>query len=88
MRVLLYLSSAPDVRAGAGMHAGPLTHGATGQVATGEEGYSSGAGAGAWLDDGTKGLDFTGNLECAAVDFATVHLCEPPDTRSICIFTA
>jgi len=67
------------------MHAGPLTHGATGQVATGEEGYSSGAGAGAWLDDGTKGLDFTGNLECAAVDFATVHLCEPPDTRTICI---
>ncbi len=49
-----------------------------GQVATGEEGYSSGAGAGAWLDDGTKGLDFTGNLECSAVDFATVHLCEPP----------
>ena len=52
-----------------------------GQVATGEEGYSSGAGAGAWLDDGTKGLDFTGNLECSAVDFATVHLREPPPTH-------
>lgn len=30
------------------------------------------------MDDGTKGLDFGGNLACAAVDFATVHLCRPP----------
>lgn len=48
------------------------------QVATGEEGYRASGAEGAWMDDGTKGLDFGGNLACAAVDFATVHLCRPP----------
>lgn len=47
-------------------------------MATGEEGYRASGAEGAWMDDGTKGLDFGGNLACAAVDFATVHLCRPP----------
>ena len=45
------------------------------QISTGEEGYTADGGANsAWYDNGSKGMDFRGNLEL--VDFATVHLCE------------
>ena len=47
------------------------------QISTGEEGYTAGGGNNsAWYDNGSKGMDFKGNLEL--VDFATVHLCEHP----------
>ena len=47
------------------------------QISTGEEGYTTGGGNNmAWYDNGSKGMDFKGNLEL--VDFATVHLCEHP----------
>ena len=47
------------------------------QISTGEEGYTaSGGNSSAWYDNGSKGMDFQGNLEL--VDFATVHLCEHP----------
>ena len=46
------------------------------QVSTGDEGFTTSSSAqGSWMEDGSKGLDAAGNLACAAIDFATVHLC-------------
>lgn len=46
------------------------------QISSGEEGWRVDGGANSsWIDNGSKGVDFAGNLEL--VDFATVHLCKP-----------
>ena len=45
------------------------------QVSTGDEGFTASSAQGSWMEDGSKGLDGAGNLACAAIDFATVHLC-------------
>ena len=47
------------------------------QITSGEEGWRTDGGANSsWIVNGTKGVDFVGNLEL--LDFATVHLCEQP----------
>ena len=48
------------------------------QVSTGDEGFTASSAQGSWMEDGSKGLDAAGNLACAAIDFATVHLCTHP----------
>lgn len=44
-------------------------------MSTGDEGFTASSAQGSWMEDGSKGLDAAGNLACAAIDFATVHLC-------------
>jgi len=44
------------------------------QITTGEEGWRTDGNNGSWIDNGSKGMDYAGNL--ALVDFATVHLCK------------
>ena len=47
------------------------------QISSGEEGWQVNGGVNSsWITNGTKGVDFAGNLEL--FDFATVHLCKPP----------
>lgn len=51
------------------------------QISSGEEGWRVDGGNGSsWITNGTKGVDFAGNLEL--FDFATVHLCELPPTST------
>lgn len=45
------------------------------QVSIGDEGFTASSAQGSWMEDGSKGLDAAGNLACAAIDLATVHLC-------------
>ncbi len=50
------------------------------QISSGEEGWRTDGGLdSSWITNGTKGVDFAGNLEL--FDFATVHLCKPLSTR-------
>lgn len=52
------------------------------QISTGEEGYRvDGEVDGqyvnhAWVNNGLKGVDFVGNVNCPNISFATVHMCE------------
>ena len=46
------------------------------QIAVGDEGYM--VGGTSWLDNGSKGDDWVGNLQDPNIAFGTVHLCESP----------
>ncbi len=52
------------------------------QISSGEEGWRVDGGINSsWITNGTKGVDFAGNLEL--FDFATVHLCKPPSSTHV-----
>lgn len=53
------------------------------QIASGEEGWRADGGVNSsWIEDGTKGDDFAGNVEL--FDFATIHLCKHPSSDAVC----
>jgi hypothetical protein len=55
----------------------PLTApGRRAQIAVGDEGYL--VGGSSWLDNGSKGDDWAGNLQDPNIAFGTVHICARP----------
>ena len=53
------------------------------QIAVGDEGYT--VGGTSWLDNGSKGDDWVGNLQDPNIAFGTVHVCKSPFCQASCL---